>query len=73
MCHSRDLQTHEDSFEHFGIKTNVIAFSGNGVIRQSVEKVQLENSKKAHAHGDLSKSPIFNSLPETVTGTKNII
>ena len=73
MSHSRDLQTHEDSFEHFGIKTNVIVFSGNGVIRQSVGKVQFRNSKKAHAHGDLSKNPIFNSLPETVTGIKNII
>ena len=73
MCHSRDLQTHEDSFEYFGIKTNAIVFSGNGVIRQSVEKVQFRNSKKAHAHGDLSKNPIFNPLPETVTGIKNII
>jgi hypothetical protein len=71
-CHSRNLGEHKDVFEHFGYKINVVVSPKDCAICHSDEEAQFRASKKANAHGNLSRNPVFSVLVEAIIGIKNV-
>ncbi len=71
-CHGQNPGTQRDTFEHFGFKINVIVSPKDCAVCHPVEETQFRDSKKANAHGNLSKNPVFSTLVETIIGVKNV-
>jgi hypothetical protein len=71
-CHSLNPSIHQDNFEHFGYQVNVIVSPNDCKTCHSVEVEQYSKSKKAHALDILQKNPVYNTLVETITSTKEV-
>ena len=71
-CHSRNVDKHKDSFEHFGYEINVIVTPNDCAICHPVEVLQYEKSKKANAYNNLMKNPVYHLLVNTINGLKKI-
>jgi len=71
-CHSRNIEKHKDSFEHFGYKINVIVTPNDCAVCHPVEVLQYEKSKKANAYNNLMGNPVYHLLVNTINGLKKI-
>jgi hypothetical protein len=71
-CHSQNVDKHQDSFDHFGHKINVIVTPNDCETCHPVEVSQYEGSKKANAYGNLMGNPVYNELVWTIDGMKKI-
>lgn len=66
-CHSRNIDKHADAFEHFGFRIATVVSPADCQTCHGVEATQYAASKKAHAHDNLLKNPVFTLLMETIT------
>jgi len=71
-CHSLNAESHKDNFEHFDHKINVAVSPKDCATCHAEEAEQYLSSKKANAHLNLAKNPVYHALVETVTGVKDI-
>lgn len=71
-CHSLNQEQHEDNFEHFDYRINVVVSPNDCGICHAEEREQFVPSKKAHAHDNLAKNPVFHKLVETITSLKEV-
>ena len=71
-CHSLNPEKHKDNFEHMGFKINVIVSPNDCKTCHSVEVEQYLGSKKANAHKNLMKNPVYHTLVKSITGLKTI-
>ncbi len=71
-CHSLNPANHNDNFNHFGNKINVVVSPNDCAVCHSTENQQYSGSKKAHAIGNLTKNPVYHGLVETVISKKKI-
>ncbi len=69
-CHSLNAEGHKDNFEHFDHKINVVVSPKDCATCHQEEAEQYLPSKKANAHFNLAKNPVYHTLVETVTGIK---
>jgi hypothetical protein len=66
-CHSRNLERHQDAFDHFGFHINVVVSPNDCATCHTAEVAQYAVSKKAYAHTNLTENPVYHLLVETVT------
>ncbi len=71
-CHSQNPSAHEDNFEHFGFKINVIVSPNDCKTCHPVEVDQYSESKKAYALENLQKNHVYHNFVEAVTSLKDI-
>jgi len=71
-CHGLNTEKHQDSFEHFDYKINVVVSPNDCQTCHSVEVEQYATSTKAHAIGNLTQNPIYDLLVETTISPKTI-
>lgn len=69
-CHSLNADKHEDNFEHFAYRINVLVSPNDCATCHSKEKKQYMEGKKAHALVNLQKNPVYTTLVETITSKK---
>ncbi len=68
-CHGLHTADHRDAFDHFGYTINVVVSPNDCQTCHPTEVMQYSGSKKAHAHDNLVKNPVFSALMETITRT----
>ncbi|MGD2295703.1 MAG: multiheme c-type cytochrome, partial [Candidatus Aminicenantes bacterium] len=71
-CHGLNPDKHEDNFDHFGYKTNIIVSPADCATCHEEEKEQYTQSKKANALANLNKNPVYHTLVETITSLKTV-
>jgi hydroxylamine dehydrogenase len=71
-CHGLNLDKHRDNFDHMGFKINVVVSSNDCATCHPVEAKEFSGSKKAHAVGNLTKNPVYQTLVETVINKKAV-
>ncbi|NWF75975.1 MAG: hydroxylamine oxidase [Nitrospirae bacterium] len=71
-CHSLNVKSHKDNFDHFGYKVNVIVSPSDCSTCHPVEVSQYSGSKKAHAYGILMNNPVYATMVDTITGFKSL-
>lgn len=71
-CHSQNPDLHQDNFEHFDFKINVVVSPNDCRTCHSVEAEEYTKGKKAHALGNLQKNPVYHTLVETITSLKKV-
>ncbi len=71
-CHSLNAENHQDNFEHFDSRINVVVSPEDCAICHSKEAEQYLPSKKANAYYNLKRNAVFHTLVETVTSIKDI-
>jgi len=71
-CHGLNTDKHQDSFDHFDFKINVVVSPNDCQTCHSVEVEQYSHSTKAHAVGNLTQNPIYDLLVETTISPKTI-
>jgi hypothetical protein len=69
-CHSLNPGQHDDNFEHFDYRINVVVTPDDCATCHSEEKEQFAPSKKGNAHLNLRKNPVYHTLVETITSLK---
>jgi hypothetical protein len=72
-CHGRNPESHQDNFEHFGFKINVIVTPNDCKTCHPVEVGQFAGSKKSHAYKNLMENPVYLALVNSITGVKRSI
>ena len=65
-CHGLRAEEHTDNFKHNGSRINVVVTPKDCAVCHSVEATQFSKSKKAHAHDNLVKNPVFSKLMTAV-------
>jgi hydroxylamine dehydrogenase len=71
-CHGLNPKNHQDSFDHFDVKINVVVSPRDCAVCHQEEKNQYSESKKANALVNLKNNPFFYALVETITGPKAV-
>lgn len=71
-CHGLNAQAHQDNFEHFNFRINVVVSPNDCKVCHGEEARQYEDSKKAHAHGNLQDNPVYHMLMDTLTGERAV-
>ncbi len=71
-CHALNRAAHTDSFEHLGVKINVVVSPNDCRTCHDLEVEQYGKGKKAHALANLEKNPVYSQLVETITSLKNV-
>lgn len=72
-CHSLNAADHQDNFEHFGFKINVIVSPKDCSTCHSVEAEQYSHSKKALALDILEKNPLFMQMVDSTTAGRQVV
>ncbi len=67
-CHSLNATNHQDNFEHFDFRINVVVSPADCQVCHPVEVQEFSGSKKAHAAGNLDKNPVFHALVDSIDG-----
>ncbi|MBN2373730.1 hydroxylamine oxidase [bacterium] len=71
-CHSLNTDKHQDSFNHFGLKINVVVSPQDCSICHPSEVKEYVPSKKGYAFSNLEKNPVYKTLVKTVISQKAI-
>lgn len=71
-CHSLNTDQHTDSFDHMGMKINVIVSPNDCKTCHLTEAEQYSGSKKANAYKNLMGNSVYHALAGTVTGMKTV-
>lgn len=71
-CHSLNADKHKDNFEHFGYKINIVVSPNDCSTCHKTEVDEYQDSKKAHALGNLKDNPVFSALVNTTLGVKEV-
>ena len=71
-CHGLNPENHQDNFDHFDSKINIIVSPEDCATCHLDEKEQYAHSKKANALANLQENPIFRTLVETITSLKSV-
>jgi hydroxylamine dehydrogenase len=71
-CHSLNPERHQDNFDHFGFRINVIVSPQDCATCHPTEAKEYSMSKKAHARGNLEKNPVYHALVGTVISQKAV-
>lgn len=71
-CHSLNREAHNDNFEYFGFRINVIVSPNDCKTCHSVEVSQYSGSKKAHAIKNLMENPVYRTLVDSIDGVVRI-
>ncbi len=69
-CHSLNLESHDDSFDHMGKRIHVIVSPNDCSTCHPQEASQFSGSKKSFAHKNLMGNQIYLSLVSAVSGMK---
>lgn len=69
-CHSRNPDSHKDSFQHMGYRIHIVVTPNDCKICHPVEADQYKSSKKAYAVRNLMENPAYEKL---VTAADSII
>ncbi|MEX0326292.1 MAG: multiheme c-type cytochrome [Puniceicoccaceae bacterium] len=72
-CHGLRTSEHADSFEHFGYQINAIVSPADCATCHPTESGEYQDSKKAHAVGNLGNNPVYHALETEVIGLKQIV
>jgi len=71
-CHGLNPENHQDNFEHFDNRINVIVSPADCATCHRDEREQYTKSKKANALDNLKKNTVFLALVETILGQKEV-
>jgi hydroxylamine dehydrogenase len=71
-CHSRNVDSHKDSFEHNGYKINVIVSPNDCKTCHLDEANQYSESKKSYAYDNLMSNPVYHMLVNTIDGVSEV-
>ena len=71
-CHALRADKHADTFDHFGTMVHVVVTPADCQTCHPAEADQYSGSKKAHAHDNLVKNPVYSLLMETTLRQMNI-
>jgi len=71
-CHSLNVEQHKDSFNHFGLKINVVVSPKDCAICHPTEEKEYAPSKKGYAVSNLEKNAVFKTLVDTVISLKEV-
>jgi hypothetical protein len=71
-CHSLNSGKHKDNFDHMGFKINVVVSPNDCGTCHPAEAQEFSGSKKAHAKGNLTKNPVYQTLVETLISKKAV-
>ena len=66
-CHGLNPERHQDNFEHFDFRINVVVSPDDCSTCHAIEAEQYAGSKKAHALGNLQENAVYHSLVEGIT------
>jgi len=69
-CHSLNPERHQDNFEHFGYRINVVVSPPDCHTCHAREAEEYTVSKKAHALDNLQQNPLFQTLVEGITSVQ---
>lgn len=67
-CHSQNGSKHQDNFNHFGNKINVVVSPNDCSTCHPIEVKQFEGTKKYYAYKNIIKNPVYHTLVNTSTG-----
>lgn len=67
-CHTRNPETHADSFEHNGHRVHIVVSPEDCAGCHPVEREQYAKNLMANAHGNLVGNPVYQSLADAVNG-----
>ena len=70
-CHGLNPDSHDDNFEHFGYKINVIVSPNDCASCHPEEVGQYIQSKKGFAYHNLADNPVYSALVSTIISLKN--
>ena len=65
-CHGLRPEEHTDNFKHNGSRINIVVTPKDCAVCHSVEASQFTTSKKAMAHDNLTKNPVYRKLMSAV-------
>lgn len=65
-CHGQSTGQHADTFDHMGFSIHVVVTPKDCETCHPAEAAQYAGSKKAAAHDNLARNPLFDLLAETV-------
>jgi len=71
-CHGLNVEKHQDSFNHFGLKINVVVSPKDCSACHPVEEKEYMPSKKGFAYGNLKENSVYHALVKTVISAKKI-
>jgi hypothetical protein len=71
-CHALNGKAHQDNFSHFGFQINVVVSPRDCATCHPLEQAQYNQSKKAHAWGNLKKNPLYSALVKSIIGLKEL-
>lgn len=71
-CHSLNTDKHQDAFEHFGFKINVIVTPNDCSTCHPVEAEEYSKNLMAFAHTNLVDNPIYKQLMRSVNNPHKI-
>lgn len=67
-CHGLRTEAHEDAFEHFGQRIQVVVSPKDCATCHAEEEAQYSESTKAYAHINLKANPLFDQLVHASVG-----
>jgi hypothetical protein len=71
-CHALNPSAHQDNFEHFGFRINVVVSPLDCRVCHPLEVRQFTGSKKEQAIDNLKLNPVYHGLVKTATGLKEL-
>jgi len=71
-CHGLNVDQHQDSFEHFDARINIVVTPNDCRTCHPVEVEQYTGSIKAEAHDILALNPVYTQLVETIISPKRL-
>lgn len=71
-CHGLNPDKHQDNFDHFDYKINVVVSPEDCGTCHRDEKEQYVQSKKANALANLRENPVYHALVDTITSLKAV-
>jgi hypothetical protein len=72
-CHSQNIESHADNFDHFGYQINVVVSPKDCAVCHPTEVDQYAGTKKFHANDNLAKNPTYHALVKTTTAIKDVV
>ncbi|MDR4509127.1 MAG: hydroxylamine oxidase [Candidatus Brocadiaceae bacterium] len=71
-CHGQNPSLHQDNFNHFGFKINVVVSPNDCKTCHAVEVEEYSGSKKANALVNIQKNPLYHTFVDALTGLKTL-
>lgn len=68
-CHTLRPEAHADTFDHNEVPVHVVVSPGDCAVCHVEEAGQYAENTMSHAHGNLTRNPVYRQLEEATLGT----